>query len=251
MEIPLFPLHTVLCPGVALPLHVFEERYRELVARCLTTRGPFGVVLIREGQEVGPTGGLELAQVGTLASIREASRYPDGRYDLLAVGGMRFRLDAVLDDVAPYLVGRATPLPEETGDPELAATLVREVTRRVVEYLRLLRPREGEDEAMPDVGVELEVREDPADSPDEGGPAGVDAGIVRRLVMPDDPATLSYLLLGMVQLDLARKQQLLEANTAVDRLGGLGAALEGEILLLARRLRPFAPDRSLLAVRRN
>ena len=251
MDIPLFPLHTVLCPGVALPLHVFEERYRELVARCLTTRGPFGVVLIREGWEVGGTGGLKLAEVGTLASIREASRYPDGRYDLLAVGGMRFRLEAVLDDVAPYLVGRVTPLPEDTGDPDVAATLVREVTSRVVEYLRLLRPRDGEDAALPDVRVELEVEQDSPATPDETSPSDADGGIVRRLVMPDDPATLSYLLLGMVQLDLARKQRLLEADTAVDRLGGLGVALEREIPLLAQRLRPFAPDRSVLAVRRN
>lgn len=251
MEIPLFPLHTVLCPGVALPLHVFEERYRELVARCLASGGPFGVILILEGREVGETGGLTLARTGTLASIREASRYPDGRYDLLAVGGMRFHLDEVLEGVAPYLVGRVTALPEETGDPEVAAGLVRDVTSRVVEYLRLLRPRDGEDTTLADVRVELEVEEDPSTAPDPTGPAGADAGIVRRLVVPDDPATLSYLLLGMVQLDLSRKQALLEADTAVDRLRGLGVALEGEIRLLGRRLRPFSPDRAMLTARRN
>lgn len=251
MEIPLFPLHTVLCPGVALPLHVFEERYRALVARCLATSGPFGVVLIRDGREVGMSDELSLASVGTMASIREASRYADGRYDLLAVGGMRFRLDDLVPDAAPYLVGRVTPLPELTGDEEQAEGLVRSVTRQVVDYLRLVRPRDGEEEpAVPEVRVEVEVEDEPAsdDDPDDAEP---DASVVRRLVVPDDPATLSYLLLGMVQVEVARKQQLLEAETAVDRLAGLGVALEREIRLLALRLRPFAPDRGLLAARRN
>ena len=53
MEIPLFPLHTVLCPGIVLPLHIFEERYRALTRHCLDTGAPFGVVLIRDGREVG------------------------------------------------------------------------------------------------------------------------------------------------------------------------------------------------------
>ena len=57
MDLPLFPLHTVLCPGVALPLHVFEERYRVMVGRCIDLGEPFGVVLIRQGREVGPLDG--------------------------------------------------------------------------------------------------------------------------------------------------------------------------------------------------
>src|SRR3989337_2434064 len=60
MDLPLFPLHTVLCPGVALPLHVFEERYRVMVGRCIDLGEPFGVVLIRQGREVGPAGARRL-----------------------------------------------------------------------------------------------------------------------------------------------------------------------------------------------
>ena len=91
MDLPLFPLHAVLCPGVALPLHVFEARYKAMVERCLADQSPFGVVLIREGREVGP-GDLAVAGVGTVAEIREATRYPDGRFDLLTLGTQRFRL---------------------------------------------------------------------------------------------------------------------------------------------------------------
>jgi Lon protease-like protein len=75
MELPLFPLHTVLCPGIALPLHIFEDRYRELVRHCIDTSSPFGIVLIRDGREVGG-GSISFSAVGTFAEIRQAGRYP-------------------------------------------------------------------------------------------------------------------------------------------------------------------------------
>src|SRR3954449_8541061 len=89
MQIPLFPLHTVLAPGIALPLHIFEERYRIMVRRCLEGSSPFGVVLIREGTEIVRPAGeqtLSIAGVGSFAKTRGGSRYTDGRFDLLAVG---------------------------------------------------------------------------------------------------------------------------------------------------------------------
>src|ERR1044072_4768464 len=106
MEIPLFPLHTVLCPGVVLPLHVFEDCYRALTRHCLETGEPFVVVLIREGREVGSSN-LSLAGVGALVEIREAGRYPDGRYDLLAAATGRFALDTVAQARERHLVARA------------------------------------------------------------------------------------------------------------------------------------------------
>ena len=95
MEIPLFPLHTVLCPGIVLPLHIFEERYRAMTRHCLDTGEPFGVVLIRDGREVGTKGVATLAGVGAFAEIREAGRYPDGRFDLLAAATGRFVIESV------------------------------------------------------------------------------------------------------------------------------------------------------------
>jgi len=137
MDLPLFPLHTVLFPGVALPLHVFEDRYRAMVERCLAERSPFGVVLIREGREVGP-GDLAVAGVGTVAEIREATRRPDGRFDLLAVGTQRFRLDSVEWDAEPYLVGRVTPLGEVLGEPARAKALGEHVVGLFIRYLGLV-----------------------------------------------------------------------------------------------------------------
>ena len=119
MQIPLFPLHTVLAPGIALPLHVFEDRYRQMVRHCLDAPSPFGVVLIRDGSEVAPRDGaaqeLSIAGVGTFAEIREASRYADGRWDLLAVGTSRFVVREVRTDVEPYLVAEVDPYPDQPG----------------------------------------------------------------------------------------------------------------------------------------
>ena len=117
MELPLFPLNTVLCPGIALPLHIFEERYRALVRHCLETTSPFGVVLIREGREVG-AGAISFTAIGTIAEIRDAGRYDDGRYDLLVVGTRRFEIRRVLERTAPYLVAEVDVLDETVGDAD-------------------------------------------------------------------------------------------------------------------------------------
>ena len=95
----LFPLNTVLFPGAVLNLHVFEERYRLMIASCLAGDHRFGVVLIARGSEVG--GGDVRHDRGTMATIEVASPTPDGRYGVLARGGDRLRVHSWLDD-APY-----------------------------------------------------------------------------------------------------------------------------------------------------
>jgi Lon protease-like protein len=265
MEIPLFPLHTVLAPGIVLPLHVFEPRYRALVRHCLDTSTPFGVVLIREGREVlardGTPQELAIAGVGTFAEIREASRYSDGRWDVLAVGAGRFSVAEVRSDVQPYLVADVNPIDDEPGDPEVAEALVERVTRRFVDYLRLLQPRDGEEVEPIDVQVELEVPEGATEEdreaefePEEAGREELDGGSVEvaaALRIPEDPSALSFLLTGIVQADPVRKQALLEATTAEARLREIDDLLDREILLLSRRLAPFSPDRTVIAIRSN
>src|SRR6187551_2747227 len=93
---PMFPLGTVLFPHAALPLHLFEERYRALAETCLRGDGRFGVVLIERGFEVG--GGDQRFGIGTVAHIVDAARTPDGRYLLATVGTERFRVRKWLDD---------------------------------------------------------------------------------------------------------------------------------------------------------
>ena len=298
MEIPLFPLHTVLCPGIVLPLHVFEERYRALTRHCLATRAPFGVVLIRQGNEVGgggiggsvgagrlgrPGGALALAGVGALVEIREAGRYPDGRYDLLAAATGRFVIESVDPGREPYLVADVTPLEDQVGDETRAEQLAASTIRRFVRYLDLMRARDGERSEVLDIRVELDSvadlddDDDPDDDGDDTmvGDDDVDNAIVeaitaaliddavspavdgaeadlfatdrrRELVIPDDPTVLSYLLSGIVQAELPLRQALLEAATTVERLEALVRLLDREIFMLTHRLRLFAPDPGLL-----
>jgi Lon protease-like protein len=273
MEIPLFPLHTVLCPGIVLPLHIFEDRYRALTRHCLDTGAPFGVVLIRDGREVGTDRSLALAGVGALVEIREAGRYPDGRYDLLAAATGRFAIDTVDQAREPYLVADVTPLEDEVGDEARAERLAASAIRRFVRYLELMRARDGETVEALDIRVEVEsVTSDDDDDEDESGPDDLEVDLDldelvddapgaleietitptteaerrRDLVIPDDPTVLSYLLSGIVQIELPRRQALLEASTTVERLEALVKLLDREVMLLASRLRLFAPDPRLL-----
>jgi Lon protease-like protein len=286
VEIPLFPLHTVLCPGIALPLHIFEPRYRLMIERCVEHSVPFGIVLIREGREVG-SGNVAIAGVGTFAEIREATRLPDGRYDLLVVGSGRFTVEDVELGKEPYLVGEVTALEDEVGDLAVATALAARTMRRFVAYLQLLQPMEGETAEEIDVRVEVEteVEEEPEDAPDiEISPETIELEIsaveplpgvddptttdaidddddperearleeaAKRLVIPDDPTTLSYLLSGIIQVDSVRRQRLLEADTALERLKALDDLIDRELWMLRRRLRFFSPDQRYDAVRRN
>ena len=265
MDIPLFPLHTVLCPGIVVPLHVFEERYRALTRHCLDRGTPFGVVLIRDGREVGDQRVMALAGVGAFAEIRRAGRYPDGRYDLLAAGTGRFTIESVDSGTEPYLVAEVTPLEDEVGDEPRAERLAASAVRRFVRYLDLMRARDGETAEVLDLRVELDTT-DPDD--DAEAIAGLDTTASRGqgaatlepeeeaaadqplptpdLKIPDDPTVLSYLLSGIVEVELPRRQALLEADTTVERLENLVRLLDRELMLLSGRLRIFSPDPRLM-----
>jgi Lon protease-like protein len=249
----------VLCPGIALPLHVFEDRYRAMVRHCLESSSPFGVVLIRHGREVG-TGAISFTGIGTIAEIRDAGTYEDGRYDLLVVGTRRFEIRRVLSGRRPYLVAEVDVLAEEVGDEAVAHRLAMTATRRFVTYLELLQPRSGETAEEIDVRVEVETEDDePAAEPvsgpgeSEGREATGDetAGPSRRVAIPDDPTVLSYLLAGILQVESPRRQALLEAATTEDRLRGLLALIDRETFLLQRRLRFFSPDVRMAGPRRS
>ncbi len=276
-QIPLFPLRSVLCPGVALPLHIFEERYRLMVNRCIERDEPFGVILLREGHEVGPLRG-EVASVGTTAVIRRAGTYPDGRLDILTVGQQRFRLDGVDNVSQPYLVGRVSLLEEPTGpEPELSVRAER-VGRRFLEYLELLQPEGVSDGPEIEIEFEIDVEGDdepegrgsavPAEAPDDRagsaeGPADAAELVVqeldaadlppeqrrellmsaaRRLTGTDDHTALSYVLTALIQVDLTARQELLEMPDTISRLVRLEAMLSRESWFLRQGLRPIIVD---------
>src|ERR1700738_1034615 len=131
----LFPLNTVLFPGAVLNLHVFEERYRRLIAECLDANEAFGVVLIRDGQDVGDPD-VTPHEVGTTAEISEVTPLPAGRYYISTTGGRRFRIERIVSG-DPYLTADVEFLDDEGDDEDARAS---ELADRVLgdfrEYVR-------------------------------------------------------------------------------------------------------------------
>jgi Lon protease-like protein len=217
------------------------------------------VVFSRDRGTIGSSQMVALASVGSFAEIREAGRHPDGRYDLLAAATGRFTIESVDAGREPYIVAEVSRLDEAVGDGPRAERLAATAIRRFVRYLDLMRARSGESAESIDIRVEF----DASDLPVEGwpDPAAAELSAVARLepddlpddaaavvsavgdlAIPDDPTVLSYLLSGIVQVELPRRQALLEAATSEDRLEGLITLLERELVLLRRRLRVFTPD---------
>ena len=124
-DLPLFPLGLVLYPHEQVPLHIFEERYKDLMAFCTTHDAPFGVVLADDGS---------IASVGCTAYIqRILKRYENGSADLIAKGHERFRVDEVFDDRASYYTADVT-LIEDTDTH--ADSDLRE--RMITQHMKLL-----------------------------------------------------------------------------------------------------------------
>jgi len=130
--LPIFPLGTVLFPSSALPLHIFEERYKLMIASCLERDEPFGVALIKEGVEAG--GPAIPCEIGTTARITRVERLADGRMNIVTIGGRRFRILA-LDHRKPYLQAEVEYI-ERTEDPEADAPIAARVCELFSAYYR-------------------------------------------------------------------------------------------------------------------
>jgi Lon protease-like protein len=209
--IPLFPLGTVLYPGLLLPLHIFEDRYRQLVGDLLEGPEPrrFGVIAIRKGRETGIDGVSALYEVGCAAVLRRVERYEDGRYDIITAGSGRFRLLG-LDESRPYLQAEVEWLPEETGD-EAAAGLAALATAAAFRgYLEALTRRGLAEISVPD--------------------------------LPSDPGPLSYLVAAAVVADLPDRQALLARPDALSRLESERALLARETAMIGSLTARPAPD---------
>src|SRR5713101_4286452 len=134
MELPLFPLNTVLFPHATLPLHIFEERYKQMIGQCLEERAPFGVLLIRSGSEAG--GNAEPFEVGTTAHIGRVQHLDDGKLNLICQGGHRFRTTKTIES-QPFLLAEVEPL-DTTADPgEKTADLAGDAGALFAENVRL------------------------------------------------------------------------------------------------------------------
>jgi Lon protease-like protein len=186
-SLPMFPLNTVVFPGVSVPLHVFEDRYRALVHELLRIDDPterlFGSVAIREGYEVGERGGQSLHRVGCLLQLTEVDAHADGTFDIVAVARGRLRLDAI-DASGPFLSGTVDLIEDVDDDVD------QEVVALALATFERYRERLSEVHGEP----------------------------VLEGHLPRDPTYLSWSLAATALLTLRDRQALLEAEDAATRL---------------------------------
>ena len=196
-RLPMFPLNSVMFPGVTVPLHVFEDRYRALMHHLLRIEDPaeriFGSVAIREGYEVGDHGAQSLFRVGVRLQLTEAEAHPDGTFDIVAVGRDRIRLDK-LEKGDLFPIGEVDALPEPTV--KVAEELVDRARATFTAYRQALS----------------EISADPY-----------------RGALPTDPTYLSWVLAACAPLPMAERQQLLEASDADERLVLVTELLRSEL----------------------
>jgi Lon protease-like protein len=183
MELPLFPLNSVLFPGATLPLHIFEERYKEMIGRCLQSGSPFGVLLIRSGNEVGEA--AQPFEVGTTARIARVQPLEEGRMNLVCLGERRFRLLRTLRET-PYPVGEVEPLESTDSEGDEVAELAETVGALFAEYYRIY--------------------------------LAVSNQWARQIGMPGDPDTLADFVGSRLAVSLWTKQRLLEELSVRRRL---------------------------------
>jgi Lon protease-like protein len=209
--LPLFPLGAVLYPGMLLPLHIFEERYRQLIRDLLdgAEARRFGVIAIRKGRETGIDGVHSLYKVGCTAVLRRVDRHDDGRFDIVAVGTQRFRL-LRLEQTRPYLRGEVEMLTEEPADPAAAGPAVRVIQAAFREYLDALTEWGG--------------------------------ATVRLEELPDEPELLSFIVAAAVVIDLPERQAMLAEPDTLRRLAMQRALLSRETAMLRTTTSRPAPD---------
>lgn len=183
-HIPLFPLHTVLFPGIALPLHIFESRYKKMIKKCLEEDKQFGVVLIRQGSEaLGPLPEPHL--IGCTARILDVHPIDEGRMNLTTIGEHRFQIKSISEEL-PYLVAQVELYPFDKNDHEALKTAANRITPKVIQYLHLLNEVE-----------EVKI--------DEGS-------------IPNNPISLASFAATLLQMPPDEKQILLESQSILDLL---------------------------------
>ncbi len=187
---PMFPLNAVIYPGVSVPLHVFEDRYRALVHHLLRVEDPidrvFGSVAIREGYEVGEHGTQSLFRIGCRVRMTQVQAHPDGTFDLVAVGLDRIRLDR-LETGSQFPVGHVELIDDDRARrPRPVAESVTELARATFGAYRFALS---------------ELRSDPFSGP-----------------LPRDAEFLSWTLAACAPLPLSDRQALLETEDAAERL---------------------------------
>ena len=217
-NIPLFPLNVVLFPGMMLPLHIFEDRYKAMIKECLANDQIFGVVLAKTQQAQAPNvAGLyvdDLYPIGTTARITAVEHLQDDRMNLITVGQERFIIKGIVSSKNDFLMGEVDPFPiTEDEDPILINGMMQKLRPMVKEYIDYLASASGED--------------------------------LSNAVLPNDPKTLAYLAGIAVQGPLADKQDLLSAKSVGTLIAKTVNVLDRENKILAYMLKAYQAHQQL------
>jgi Lon protease-like protein len=216
MLLPRFPLHAVLFPHLPMPLQLFEDRYLTMAADLVADASPYDgrlvIGMITEGREVG--GAAATRSVGTICEVRSAERHADGRWTIVVVGLMRARLGRI-DASGPYELVDAEPLDEPIGD---GVPPLRSVQQALDDYLAAVKRFVARTASVREHADQTATSVRSLDT------------VLPPIRLPDDPVAASYAVGGVLQVELLRKQRLLELPDA-------GARLRAELELLRREAR--------------
>jgi Lon protease-like protein len=184
-ELPLFPLPLVLFPGVPLPLHIFEPRYRKLLADIRVSDNLFGLSYFdpENAERDAPPAG----HIGCVAEVTEALALPDGRFNIATVGLIRYRVEAYVERGDPYLVAQVSFFEDEIEDEEALARLARKVSDLFVRIARAVRRLNDERANLPDLSE-------------------------------TEPEILSFLIAAAMDVDLEVKREMLALRSTSERL---------------------------------
>lgn len=184
-ELPLFPLPIVLFPGVPLPLHIFEPRYRQMLADIRAHDSLFGLSFFDETESEGDVPAI--GSIGCVAEVTEVQPLPDSRSNILSIGLIRYRLEAYVDRDAPYLVGRVSFFEDDEESAEFPDERAEEVSKLFMRIARAVRIINDERASLPELP-------------------------------PTAPERLSFLVAAAMELDTKVKLELLELRSTAERL---------------------------------
>jgi ATP-dependent Lon protease len=204
VELPIFPLSVVLFPGVPLPLHIFEPRYRQMLSDIRVNNNLFGLSYFDAStseKELPPAG-----HVGCVAEVTEAQALPDGRSNILTVGVIRYRIEEYVERGDQYLVARVSFFEDEDEESETLRESSREVAETFTRIARAVRIINDERANLPDIS-------------------------------DTEPQRLSFLVAAAMEVDTDMKQELLELRLTSERLRRLSEMLARAVTSYEERAR--------------
>jgi Lon protease-like protein len=199
-RLPVFPLPLVLLPGAPLPLHIFEPRYRAMLADCMAGDRRFGILFRPEGLEETD---LLPGDVGCVAHVETVKQLPDGRSNILVTGQDRFALAGWVETPHPYHVANVAAYADEAESPDDLAPLAAEVTTLFARAARAARTLASDPDPVPK--------------------------------LPDDPGLMSFSVAAYIDLPPEFRQTLLASRSPATRLRELRGLLRRAVAPIESR----------------